>query len=369
MSKPEHEPKDTDRIHLRLGRDFMSGTRTGDHIVTELKSENIRFMRNAYKQLREQIALRIVGLEDVVEELLICLFAGGHTLLVGVPGLAKTLLIRSLAESLSLDYSRIQFTPDMMPSDITGTEVITRDSATGERSFRFMQGPVFANLILADEINRTPPKTQAALLEAMEEGSISSVGQCYHLDPPFFVMATQNPIEQEGTYPLPFAQLDRFMFNCVIDYPPLEDEYKIVRRTVSSDPSDLSVVLSSEDLLKAIQWVRFVRIDDHLINYCVSLARHSRPANSFSPPFVKEWVQWGAGPRAPQYLILAAKARALLSGRNKVKEEDVRRVALPVLRHRMVLSFHAEADGVDADAIVSRLLAVVPRTGRPLQTV
>ncbi len=345
------------KTRIRLGRDFMAGTPTAPGHVGELDAAAVRSVKEAYQGLRTQLATRIVGMEGVIEELLISLFAGGHCLLVGVPGLAKTLLVRSLAEMLDLHYSRIQFTPDMMPSDITGTEVIVREAEGDERGFRFLRGPVFANLLLADEVNRTPPKTQAALLEAMEEGMVTSVGQRYSLDPPFFVMATQNPIEQEGTYGLPFSQLDRFMFNCLLDYPSLEEEYKIVRKTVSADPAPLSVVMTKDDILRAIHWVRLVRIDERLLSACVDLARRSRPASPRAPDFVKEWVHWGAGPRAPQYLILGAKARALLYGRREVEEADIRAVAHPTLRHRLVLSFHAEADGVRPDDIVERLLA------------
>jgi MoxR-like ATPase len=303
----------------------------------------------------------IVGQDAVIEELLIALFCRGHALLVGVPGLAKTLLISTLAKTLGLSFSRIQFTPDLMPSDITGTEVIEEDKVTGGRSMRFVRGPVFANVILADEINRTPPKTQAALLEAMQEHQVTAGGKQHRLPQPFFVLATQNPIEQEGTYPLPEAQLDRFMFNINVGYPSEDEEFQIVRMTTQGQKIDLKHVLSGDEVMALQEIVRKVPVADHVIRYALQFTRLTRKTEGGCPDFVNDYVGWGAGPRASQYLILAGKARALLKGRYHVSTEDIRQVALPVLRHRIVTNFHAEAEGVRSDTIVKQLIDFIPQ--------
>ena len=312
----------------------------------------------AIVQVREQIARVIVGQEAIVEQLLIALFARGHCLIVGVPGLAKTLLIRTLARALALKFSRIQFTPDLMPSDITGTEILEDNRTTGEKRFRFVRGPIFANIVLADEINRTPPKTQAALLEAMQEYSVTAAGVTYRLEEPFFVLATQNPIEQEGTYPLPEAQLDRFMFSLWIDYPGLEEEIEIVRRTTVDVEPEVEPVLTAADILEYQHLVRRIPVADHVVEYAVHLVRATRPQNGVMP-LMREYLRYGAGPRASQYLVLGAKARAALQGRYTPSVEDVRAVALPVLRHRLVLNFAAEADNVTPVMLVERLLQAV----------
>jgi len=313
----------------------------------------------AYQKIRAEIGKVIIGQDTVIEQLLISLLSSGHCLLVGVPGLAKTLLISTIARVLNLKFNRIQFTPDLMPSDITGTEIIEEDQASGKRAFRFVKGPVFANIILADEINRTPPKTQAALLQAMQEHEVTAAGETYKLDEPFFVLATQNPIEQEGTYPLPEAQLDRFMFNVFVDYPNASEEQEIVRSTTAVPDYHLTELLSAEEILAFQQLVRRVPVSDHLIEYAVKLVRATRPNEPEAPEYVKNWVNWGAGPRASQYLILAAKTRAILDGRPTPGPEDVRFAAYPVLRHRIVTSFNAEADGVDTMEIIKRLLETI----------
>jgi MoxR-like ATPase len=318
-------------------------------------------LQQGYHNLRAELGKVIVGQEAVIEELLIALFCRGHALLVGVPGLAKTLLISTLSRTLGLSFSRIQFTPDLMPSDITGTEVIEEDKATGGRTLRFVRGPVFANVILADEINRTPPKTQAALLEAMQEHQVTAGGKQHRLPQPFFVLATQNPIEQEGTYPLPEAQLDRFMFNINVGYPTEEEEFQIVRLTTMSRQIDLKHVLSGEEVLALQEIVRKVPVADHVIRYALQFSRLTRRGEGNCPDFVNEYVGWGAGPRASQYLILAGKARALLKGRYHVSTEDIRQVALPVLRHRIVTNFNAEAEGIKSDTIVRKLMDFIPR--------
>lgn len=311
----------------------------------------------AYRELSTEIRKVIVGQDDVVEKLLIALFCKGHTLLVGVPGLAKTLLISTLAEVLDLKFSRIQFTPDLMPGDILGTEVLEIDNDTNKKYFKFIKGPVFANMVLADEINRTPPKTQAALLEAMQERKVSIAGQSLSLDPPFFVLATQNPIEQEGTYPLPEAQLDRFMFNVMVDYPSYEEEMEVVRNTTSDRKVELKSILKGEDILAFQDLVRKVPVTDNVISYAVKLVGKTRINSPEAPDFVKDLLSWGAGPRASQYLILGAKAHALIKGKYSPDIEDVRAIAVPVLRHRIVPSFTAEAEGITADEIVKRLMA------------
>ena len=306
-----------------------------------------------------EIGQVVIGQKQIVEELLIALLAGGHCLLVGVPGLAKTTLIQTLARTLDLSFGRIQFTPDLMPSDITGTEVLEEDLDTGRKAFRFIRGPLFANVILADEINRTPPKTQAALLQAMQEHAVTAAGETMQLSEPFFVLATQNPIEQEGTYPLPEAQLDRFIFELWIDYPSNREEEAIVRATTSIAQATVRQVIDAPQIVELQQLVRRVPVADHCVRYAVALVRSSRPGDAQAPDYIREMVSWGAGPRASQYLVLAAKARAILAGRHSVAIEDIRAVAQPVMRHRMVVNFHAEAQNISAVGLIQRLLADV----------
>jgi len=313
----------------------------------------------AKKSILDQLGRIIVGQETVIEELLTALFSSGHCLLVGVPGLAKTLLLSSLSRILDLQFSRIQFTPDLMPSDITGCEILQEDPATRERVFKFMPGPVFSNLVLADEINRTPPKTQAALLQAMQEYQVTAGGRTMPLPLPFFVMATQNPIEQEGTYPLPEAQLDRFFLQINISYPGVEDERRIVQETTGVRKVDLRKVLTGQEVLALQEVVRKVPAPPSVVDMAVALVRSSRPHEPSSPDFVKKWVSWGAGPRASQALILGAKARALLDGRLAVDREDVVRIAKPILRHRIVLNFQAEAEAVSVDGVIEKLLSAL----------
>jgi MoxR-like ATPase len=305
----------------------------------------------------------IIGQDDVIELLLAALFARGHCLLVGVPGLAKTLMISTLAKVLKLNFNRIQFTPDLMPSDITGTDILEEDQATGKRSFRFVKGPVFSNIVLADEINRTPPKTQAALLQAMQEYNVTAGGRTFPLDLPFFVLATQNPVEQEGTYPLPEAQLDRFMFMVNIGYPSKKEERQIVRSTTMELEGEPEAVLSANDILHVQKVLRKLPVSDHVIDYAVSLARATRPREPGTPSFINDWLTWGAGPRAAQYLVLGAKARAIMAGRLNVSCDDVRRVAKPVLRHRLFTNFNADAEGIGPDQVVDKLLEAVPEAG------
>ncbi|HEX3870189.1 MAG TPA: AAA family ATPase, partial [Pirellulales bacterium] len=293
-------------------------------------------LNQAYRRITQELSKVIIGQQQVVEELLIAMFAKGHCLLVGVPGLAKTLMIRTLAETLSLDFSRIQFTPDLMPADITGTEVIQEDRSSGSRTFKFLRGPIFANVILADEINRTPPKTQAALLEAMQEHQVTVGGQKHTLAEPFFVLATQNPIEQEGTYPLPEAQLDRFMFNTFVDYPSEEEELAIVKRTTTDTKQELTASLSGEEIMHLQHIVRRVPVADHVSRYALQFTRLTRREKGDVPDFIHDYVSWGAGPRASQYLVLGAKARAVLHGRYYANCDDIRAVAHPVLRHRIM---------------------------------
>ncbi len=306
----------------------------------------------------------IVGLDQVIDEMLIAIFSKGHCLLVGVPGLAKTLLVSSLAQTLSLSFRRIQFTPDLMPSDITGTEILQDDPATGQRMFKFMRGPVFANIILADEINRTPPKTQAALLEAMQEKKVSIGGVDYPLEEPFFVLATQNPIEQEGTYPLPEAQLDRFFFNILVDYPSWDEEIEIMQRVTGAEEPVLEEVLSREDILSLQSLVRRVPVADHIFNYAARLARATRPPDPDAPEFIRDWISWGAGPRASLFMILGGKARAILRGRYHVAIEDIQALARPVLRHRIIPNFAAQSEGLSSDDIVEKLLEAIPADER-----
>jgi len=325
--------------------------------ATDLQA--VERLNQARARILTELRKAIVGQDEVIEQLLTALFAGGHVLLVGVPGLAKTLLISSLARVLDLRFNRIQFTPDLMPSDITGTDILEEDATTGRRTMRFIQGPVFANVVLADEINRTPPKTQAALLQAMQEKEVTAGGQTFHLELPFFVLATQNPIELEGTYPLPEAQLDRFMFNVRVDYPSASEEEQIVASTTSAYVPTLERVLGARDILELQQLVRRVPVSEHVVRYAVRLARATRGGED-APEFVRQWVSWGAGPRASQYLVLGAKTRAVLHGRFAPGIEDVRAVAPAVLRHRVVTNFTAEAEGVKPDRIVADLIAGVP---------
>ncbi|MBI3873191.1 MAG: MoxR family ATPase [candidate division Zixibacteria bacterium] len=331
--------------------------------MTQNDLEAVEHLKSAHQALKTEIGKVIVGQTEVVEQLLMALLSNGHCLLVGVPGLAKTLLVSTVARVLDLKFSRIQFTPDLMPSDITGTEILEEDHTTGKRAFRFMKGPVFANIVLADEINRTPPKTQAALLQAMQEHEVTAGGQTFHLDEPFFVLATQNPIEQEGTYPLPEAQLDRFMFNVYVNYPDESEEHKIVQTTTSAAVADLKQAMNASEIKALQQLVRRVPVSDHVIGYAVSLVRATRPKENSPLPYIKDWVSWGAGPRASQYLVLGAKCRAILDGRPTPAVEDVRAIALPVLRHRIVTSFNAEADGVGTLEIVEKLLGDVKAKG------
>jgi MoxR-like ATPase len=321
-------------------------------------------VNEARERITTEVHKVIVGQDQVLEELLIAMFCGGHALVVGVPGLAKTLLISTLARTLSLGFSRIQFTPDLMPSDMTGTEVIEEDRSTGSRELRFVKGPIFSNVILADEINRTPPKTQAALLEAMQERQVTAGGVRHPLPQPFFVLATQNPIEQEGTYPLPEAQLDRFMFNVKISYPGEEEELQIVKRTTALEEQLVEPLLTGEDVLRVQKLVRQVPVADHIVRYVLRLVRATRIREAIKKPAVVEnYVSWGAGPRASQYIVLAAKAKAILSGATHVMPEHIRLVALPVMRHRIITNFNAEADGVTTDDIVVDLLDKIPVDG------
>jgi MoxR-like ATPase len=317
-------------------------------------------LSESYRRITGELSKVIVGQQHVIEELLIAMFACGHCLLVGVPGLAKTLMIRTLADALSLKFSRIQFTPDLMPADITGTEVIQEDKISGARDFKFLAGPIFANVILADEINRTPPKTQAALLEAMQEHQVTVGGQRHKLAEPFFVLATQNPIEQEGTYPLPEAQLDRFMFNIFVDYPEEDEEFEIVRRTTADVVNHVTPTLTAEEILGLQQIVRRVPIADHVSRYALKFTRLTRREKGEVPDFVNSYVSWGAGPRASQYLVLGGKARAVLHGRHYVSCDDIRAVAAPVLRHRIMTNFNAEAEGIKPDDIIRNLIDIIP---------
>jgi MoxR-like ATPase len=319
--------------------------------------EDVKRFNQAYEDIRQEIGKVIVGQESVIEELLIALFAGGHCLVVGVPGLAKTLLISTVAKALELKFSRIQFTPDLMPSDITGTQILEEEAGTGKRSFKFVRGPVFANVILADEINRTPPKTQAALLQAMQEHEVTAGGETFKLELPFFVLATQNPIEQEGTYPLPEAQLDRFMFHINVDYPREEEELKIVETTTSRQPEEPEVVIKADDIIRIQQLVKTVPISSRVLDYAIRLVRATRDGTVKS---IQNYVSWGAGPRAGQHLVLGSKVRAIMHGRPTPSCDDVRQIAAPVLRHRIVTNFNADADGVATDQIIETLVSEIP---------
>ncbi len=313
-------------------------------------------LRALHQQLRTELARVIIGQDGVIEQLLICIFSRGHALLMGVPGLAKTLLIHSLSDLLALKFNRIQFTPDLMPSDITGTDILQESETPGRRAFEFVKGPLFANIVLADEINRTPPKTQAALLQAMQEQSVTAGGHHFKLDQPFFVLATQNPIEQEGTYPLPEAQLDRFMFLIHVDYPSAAEELRIARETTGGEPAQLTPVLTGAEITRLQQVVRRVPVPEHVYEYIVRLVRRSRPSLEDAPEWVKKWVQWGAGPRAVQYLVLGAKAHAVLNGSYLARVEDVDAVATAVLSHRILTNFHAESEGITSREIIRRLI-------------
>lgn len=327
----------------------------GDRSEQDLR-ESVGEIAGARDAIVEQVRKRIYGQTDLIDHLLIALFARGHCLLVGVPGLAKTSLVSALSEALNLDFNRIQFTPDLMPSDITGTDILEEDHATGKRFFKFIQGPVFSNLLLADEINRTPPKTQAALLQAMQEYEVSAGGKTYKLERPFQVFATQNPIEQEGTYPLPEAQLDRFMFQLTVDYPDADDEVLIVRNTTSTRREKIEPVLNAQRILHLQELVLQVPISEEVVRYAVNLVRRTRPDDPSAPDYIREYISWGAGPRAGQYLVLGGKARAILDGRLTVSNEDIRALAAPILRHRLLANFQAEAQGLTTDDIISRLL-------------
>ncbi len=327
----------------------------------ELNSKNsndvelVEKLNSSVKKIKSEVGKVIIGQDVIIDNLLVSIFAGGHCLLVGVPGLAKTLLIKTLADVLDLKFSRIQFTPDLMPGDITGTEMIIEDQVTKKRSFRFIQGPVFANIILADEINRTPPKTQSALLEAMQEHKVTAMGHTYELDEPFFVLATQNPIEQEGTYPLPEAQLDRFMFNLWLDYPSYEEEIKIIKSTTSDYSPELDKVVSKSELIEFQKLVRRVPISDNVIEYAVRKVKKSRPDKNDNPQF-NNWINWGAGPRASQYLVIAAKSKAIMDGRYTPDIDDIKSSLVPVLRHRIIPNFNAEAEGITSLDIISKLI-------------
>ncbi|MFG0329383.1 MAG: AAA family ATPase [Phycisphaerales bacterium] len=346
----------------------MSGSPNGDAprtINAEEAERAARQVQDAFQRLRNEISKVVVGQDEVVEEMLIALFCRGHAIVEGVPGLAKTLLISTISRSLNLQFSRIQFTPDLMPSDITGTEVIEEDRTSGTRTLRFVKGPIFANIILADEINRTPPKTQSALLEAMQEHQVTAGGMQHHLPEPFFVLATQNPIEQEGTYPLPEAQLDRFMFMIRITYPNAEQELEVVKRTTTCHEAQVDAVMTGEEVQEVQELVRDVPIADHVGRYALRLVRSTRVRDQSveRPKVVQDYISWGAGPRASQYLVLAAKAKAILTGATHVMPEHIQAVAAPVLRHRLITNFNAEADGVTTDDVVYELLQHTPVDG------
>ena len=328
--------------------------------------ELIKALLDSQERIISELRKKIVGQDEVIEQVLISLYVGGHSLITGLPGLAKTLLVSSIAGTLGLSFKRIQFTPDLMPSDITGTEIIEEDRSTGKRALEFIRGPVFANIVLADEINRTPPKTQAALLEAMQERHVTVRGTTYDLDAPFFVLATQNPIELEGTYPLPEAQLDRFMFNIVIDYLNEDDEVVVVEKTTAEIGEQVEKVVSGEDILRYQQLVRRIPADQEVVRYAVQLTRSTRPGDAVAPDFVRNWVSYGASLRASQFLVLGGRARALMKGRYNVSYEDIRALARPVFRHRILTNFHAESENVTPDDIVDRLLTAIKPAGSGL---
>lgn len=331
-----------------------------NHSGEEISSVSVDLLHSASSRLRNEISKVIVGQDEVIEQLMIALFSRGHCLLEGVPGLAKTLMISTLARCLSMTFSRIQFTPDLMPADITGTDILQENRSTGQREFRFIPGPLFHNVVLADEINRTPPKTQAALLEAMQERQVT-VGQTIHqLSNPFFVLATQNPIEQEGTYTLPEAQQDRFMFKVYVKYPSFDEERQIARQTTANTSVELDAVLSTEQVLDIQTTIRQVPVSDHVINYTLALVRQTRIREPGTPDWINQWLEWGAGPRAVQYLLLGAKTRALLNGRTSVSTDDIQKLAGPVLRHRIVPNFTAQSEGMTSDRIIERLIRETP---------
>lgn len=335
----------------RLSKESSNQSQTSD-------VEGISRLNKSFGDLRKEVAKVIVGQDEIVKQIFVTILSRGHCLLIGVPGLAKTLLVKTLSDALNLKFSRIQFTPDLMPSDITGTEIIDENVNTGQRSFRFVKGPLFGNIILADEINRTPPKTQSALLEAMQEYRVTAAGQTFSLEQPFFVLATQNPIEQEGTYPLPEAQLDRFMFNLWLDYPSFEEEVRIVQSTTGHYNPTVCKVIGGDDITYFQELVRRVPVSDSVVKYAVELANLTRPQNAKAPDFVKQYVSYGAGPRASQYLILAAKTNAALDNRFSPDIDDVKRTALPVLRHRIITNFNAEAENTNTPEILRRLLEI-----------
>lgn len=318
--------------------------------------EMVKYLSSKYSELKKEVAKVIVGQDAIIDQIIIAILSKGHCLLVGVPGLAKTLLVKTLSEALELKFSRIQFTPDLMPSDIVGTEVLEDDRATGSKNFKFIHGPVFANMVLADEINRTPPKTQSALLEAMQEHKVTAAGHTYTLDEPFFVLATQNPIEHEGTYPLPEAQLDRFMFNIWLDYPTAKEEMDIIKYTTSMYQPDVNIALKKDEIIMLQELVKRVPVADNVIDYTVNLVGKTRPAGVNAPKYIKDWLEWGAGPRASQYLILGAKTNAILSGRFSPEIDDIKKVATPVLRHRLITNFNAEADNIKTTDIIDKLI-------------
>lgn len=340
---------------LRVG----AGNEMTSEYFTNKETQEVEKIQEDRDRLTRELHRRVVDMDDVIEQLLICIFSGGHVLLIGVPGLGKTLLLRSLAELLELKFSRIQFTPDLKPSDITGTEILVQEEGQESRYFKFIEGPIFANIVLGDEINRTPPKTQAALLEAMEEHTVTSMGKRWQLQPPFFVLATQNPIEQEGTYPLPVAQADRFMFNLLLTYPSLEDEKKIMRTTLSQSTASLCPILSKERILNIFHLIRKVEVSPGVMNYAVTLCRKSRPHKD-APDFINDYVAWGASPRAAQCLLVGSKARAILRGNLQVSPEDIRAIFHPTMRHRILLNYRAESDSMTPDEILDRLLHTIP---------
>ncbi len=334
---------------------------TSSSFIEEKDIQAIEYLKDAYKKIKDELGKIIIGQQEVIDQILISIFTRSHALLVGVPGLAKTLMISTLAQTLELSFKRIQFTPDLMPSDITGTEVIYHDTATGERTFKFLKGPIFANVVLADEINRTPPKTQAAMLEAMQERKVTVGGCDYPLPEPFFVLATQNPIEQEGTYPLPEAQLDRFMFMINVDYPSKEEELLIMKSMTGEREFNLEPVLDAPRILELQRLVRRMPVSDHVYAYAESIVRATRPKQPEALDFCKKWLTWGAGPRASMNLILAAKARAMLNGQNYVSCDDIAAVAPPILRHRIIPNFSAQSEGVTPDDIVRKILETIPK--------
>lgn len=349
-----------ERTQGQLGSGNVSFGNAKPTPESELEIQAIRGLSAAYRRMREEISKVIIGQDEVVEQLLIAMFSGGHCLLVGVPGLAKTLLVSTVARILQLSFRRIQFTPDLMPSDITGTDVLQDDPETGRRTFQFLQGPIFTHVLLADEINRTPPKTQAALLEAMQERHVTVGSHTYRLPNPFFVLATQNPIEQEGTYPLPEAQLDRFMFNTIVRYPTADEELEILKQTTGSHHPELQPALTGEQILALQEAVRKVPVAEHVFEYARDLVRATRPNEPDASPFIKKYLSWGAGPRAGQYLIIGAKARAILEGRFHASTDDIRAVARPVLRHRILTTFQADSDGITPDSVIEHLIETVP---------